>query len=264
MRTVETEFVRNIARSCNLLEQALPKPAPRPSAVAIVDRGCRTIFPSSPAPWPLHRRRMPADGPASLHLLRRAIIAPDNVVITATMMAICDEFEVYGYRRVGAELRHRGITVNSKKVRRLMREHGLQPKCRKRFVTTPTAITTVRSSQTSPAIGSSTVRTRFGWRTSPTSRSPPASSIWPPFSMPGGEAANNNSAKKKCRRRPAAAAPPSRPVQVGPRQSALESAPASLARVRAANNVNAARTGKPHSYRRFTLFLCPSCCDAMP
>ena len=60
----------------------------------------------------------------------------DNVVIVATMMAICDEFEVYGYRRVGAELRHRGITVNSKKVRRLMREHGLQPKCRKRFVTT--------------------------------------------------------------------------------------------------------------------------------
>ena len=36
------------------------------------------------------------------------------------------------------------------------------------------------------------------------------------------ESANNNSAKKNCRRRPAAAAPPSRPVQVGRRQSALE------------------------------------------
>ena len=34
-----------------------------------------------------------------------------------------------------------------------------------------------------------------------------------------------HAAKKKCRRRPAAAAPPSRPVQVGRRQSALESAP---------------------------------------
>jgi hypothetical protein len=44
MRTVEAEFVRNIARSCNLLEQTLPKPAPRPSVVAIVDRGGRTIF----------------------------------------------------------------------------------------------------------------------------------------------------------------------------------------------------------------------------
>jgi len=43
-RTVEAEFARNIARSCNLLEQALPKPALRPSVVAIVDRGRRTIF----------------------------------------------------------------------------------------------------------------------------------------------------------------------------------------------------------------------------
>jgi len=25
-----------------------------------------------------------------------------------------------------------------------------------------------------------------------------------------------------------------------------------------------AAIGKPHRYRRFTLFLCPSCCDAMP
>ena len=52
------------------------------------------------------------------------------------MVAICDEFEAYGYRRVGAELRHRGIVVNSKKVRRLMREHDLQPKRRRRFIAT--------------------------------------------------------------------------------------------------------------------------------
>ena len=37
----------------------------------------------------------------------------DNAALVATMRAICDEFEVYGYRRVGAELRHRGIVVNS-------------------------------------------------------------------------------------------------------------------------------------------------------
>src|SRR5262249_62032568 len=37
---------------------------------------------------------------------------------------------------VGAELRHRGLVVNSKKVRRLMREHDLQPKRRRRFVVT--------------------------------------------------------------------------------------------------------------------------------
>ena len=50
MRTVEAEFSRNIARSCNLLEQALPKPALRPSVVAIVDRGGRTIFGRHVAP----------------------------------------------------------------------------------------------------------------------------------------------------------------------------------------------------------------------
>ena len=30
--------------------------------------------------------------------------------------AICDEFECYSYRRVGAALRHQGIVVNSKKL----------------------------------------------------------------------------------------------------------------------------------------------------
>ena len=44
-------------------------------------------------------------------------------LIVAEMKAICDEFEAYGYRRVGAELRHRGMVVNPKKIRRLMREH---------------------------------------------------------------------------------------------------------------------------------------------
>jgi putative transposase len=60
----------------------------------------------------------------------------DDAAIVAAMIAICDEFEAYGYRRVGAELRHRGMAVNFKKVRRLMREHGLQPKRRRRFVAT--------------------------------------------------------------------------------------------------------------------------------
>ena len=50
--------------------------------------------------------------------------------------AICAEFEAYGYRRVTAELRHQGHLVNSKRVRRLMREHGLSPKQRRRYVTT--------------------------------------------------------------------------------------------------------------------------------
>ena len=50
--------------------------------------------------------------------------------------AICDEFECYGYRRVGAALRHQGVVVNSNKVRRLVREHELQLKRRWRYVVT--------------------------------------------------------------------------------------------------------------------------------
>ena len=39
-----------------------------------------------------------------------------DLTIVAEMKAICDEFEAYGYRRVDAELRHRGIVVNTKKI----------------------------------------------------------------------------------------------------------------------------------------------------
>ena len=73
--------------------------------------------------------------PRSTYYDAPAVKAGDGEIVAA-MSTICDEFEAYGYRRVGAELRHRGMVVNSKKVRRLMREHELQPKPRKRFVAT--------------------------------------------------------------------------------------------------------------------------------
>jgi putative transposase len=60
----------------------------------------------------------------------------DDTAIVEAIFAICDEFECYGYRRVGAALRQQGMVVNTKKIRRLMREHGLQPKVRRRFVAT--------------------------------------------------------------------------------------------------------------------------------
>jgi putative transposase len=63
-------------------------------------------------------------------------VKADDAEIVVAMTAICDEFETYGYRRVGAELRHRGMVVNSKKIRRLMREHDLQLRRRRRFVAT--------------------------------------------------------------------------------------------------------------------------------
>ena len=63
-----------------------------------------------------------------------APLGDDDLV--ARIGAICDEFECYGYRRVGAALRHQGVVVNGKKLRRLMRENGLQPKRRRRYVIT--------------------------------------------------------------------------------------------------------------------------------
>jgi putative transposase len=64
------------------------------------------------------------------------IAAHDDTAIVEAIAAICDEFEFYGWRRVRAELRHRGMIVNHKKIRRLMREHDLQPRQRRRSVAT--------------------------------------------------------------------------------------------------------------------------------
>ncbi|WP_156624180.1 IS3 family transposase [Ensifer sp. Root558] len=60
----------------------------------------------------------------------------DDTSIVEAMFAICDEFEFYGYRRVGAALRQQGLVINHKKIRRLMRQHDLHPKVRRRFVAT--------------------------------------------------------------------------------------------------------------------------------
>ncbi|MER9338695.1 IS3 family transposase [Mesorhizobium sp. M0293] len=60
----------------------------------------------------------------------------DDTAIVEAMVSICDEFEFYGYRRVGAALRQQGVVVNHKKIRRLMVEHDLQPRMRHRYVAT--------------------------------------------------------------------------------------------------------------------------------
>lgn len=64
----------------------------------------------------------------------RAPTKEDPVV--AEIRDIVSTFNGYGYRRVTAELRHRGMVVNSKKVRRIMRENGLSPKRKRRYVIT--------------------------------------------------------------------------------------------------------------------------------
>lgn len=60
----------------------------------------------------------------------------DNTALVETMAGISDSFEAYGYRRMQAALRHHGLVVNHKKIRRLMREHDLQPRRRRRYVAT--------------------------------------------------------------------------------------------------------------------------------
>jgi putative transposase len=60
----------------------------------------------------------------------------DDTAVVEAIAAICDEFEHYGWRRVRAALRHQGVIVNHKKIKRLMREHDLQPKTRRRHVAT--------------------------------------------------------------------------------------------------------------------------------
>ena len=52
-----------------------------------------------------------------------ALLAPDALL--ARIGTICDEFECYEYRRVGAALRHQGMVVNGKKLRRIIREYDL-------------------------------------------------------------------------------------------------------------------------------------------
>jgi putative transposase len=66
----------------------------------------------------------------------RPMRAIDDTALVVAITAICDEFEAYGWRRVQAALRQQGILANHKKIRRLMREHDLQPKRRRRFVAT--------------------------------------------------------------------------------------------------------------------------------
>ena len=64
------------------------------------------------------------------------VSAPDDTAIVEAIAAVCDEFECYGWRRVQAALQQQGMIVNHKKIKRLMREHDLQPRMRRRYVAT--------------------------------------------------------------------------------------------------------------------------------
>jgi putative transposase len=65
-----------------------------------------------------------------------AEVTRDDTALVEAMAAICAEYEAYGWRRVQAALRLQGIVANHKKIKRLMREHDLQPRTRRRFART--------------------------------------------------------------------------------------------------------------------------------
>jgi putative transposase len=75
------------------------------------------------------------------------VMALDDTAIVEALSAIRDEFEHYGWRRVQAALRQQGFVVNHKKVKRLMREHDLQPRMRGDMWRQRTATTTIRPSE---------------------------------------------------------------------------------------------------------------------
>jgi len=94
-----------------------------------------------------------------------SVAKPDDPSIVAEILAICSDFHAYGYRRVSAELRHRDMIVNTKKVRRIMREHDLNPKRRRRYVATTDSDHGGLFIQTSPRALRFTVRTSSGSQT---------------------------------------------------------------------------------------------------
>jgi putative transposase len=60
----------------------------------------------------------------------------DDTALVEAMHAIKDEFEAYGWRRMQVALQQQGGVVNHKKLKRPMREHGLNPPRRRRFIAT--------------------------------------------------------------------------------------------------------------------------------
>lgn len=89
--------------------------------------------------------------------------------VVERITSICETCRNYGYRRVTAELRHRGLVVNAKKVRRIMRENDLSPKRKRRYVTTTESNHDSPIYPMSRRASRSTAGISSGWETSPTS-----------------------------------------------------------------------------------------------
>lgn len=77
-----------------------------------------------------YARRARAGGSVPPRPRGRKPILPDEALVTRIREVLAEAealgFRGEGYRKVWARLRHRGIPVSKERVRRLMREHGLQ------------------------------------------------------------------------------------------------------------------------------------------
>src|SRR6195952_2300265 len=97
-QALEIELLKGAYEACSPAERCCHLRRHRPRGISI-SRGCelmglaRSTF-YDPTPVPMAHSE-----------------------ILARIGAICDDFECYGYRRVGAALRHQGFVVNSKKLR---------------------------------------------------------------------------------------------------------------------------------------------------
>ena len=65
-----------------------------------------------------------------------AVMDINEARLVERMHEIRAEFALYGYRRMTAQLHDEGLIINHKKVMRLMKEHGLKVRQRRRFVVT--------------------------------------------------------------------------------------------------------------------------------
>jgi putative transposase len=62
----------------------------------------------------------------STYYYRSRRAAAREKALRERIVAVCDEFPRYGYRRVTYQLRAEGMSINHKTVARIMRQNGLQ------------------------------------------------------------------------------------------------------------------------------------------
>lgn len=74
--------------------------------------------------------------PRSTYYHKSKSKAVDDSELIVLIEAIIEEFPGYGYRRVTREVHRRGISVNHKKVLRIMRERGITRKTKRRWIKT--------------------------------------------------------------------------------------------------------------------------------